>query len=75
MRQKVILIASLALLLGVSAVAQESRSEIGLQGTGFFTKDTSGQGTTDRTTNTGGFLLSLSLQPHPLARGRSGLRL
>lgn len=58
MRQKVILIASLVLLIGGSAVAQESRSEIGLQGTGFFTKDTTGQGTTDRTTNTGGFLLT-----------------
>jgi opacity protein-like surface antigen len=46
-----------ALLLGVSAVAQESRSEISLQGTGFFTKDTTGQGTTERTTNTGGFLV------------------
>lgn len=57
MRRMVIMIASLALLFGVSAVAQESRSEISLQGTGFFTKDTTGQGTTERSTNAGGFLV------------------
>ena len=57
MRQIAIMIASLALLLGVSAAAQESRSEISLQGTGFFTKDTTGQTTTQRSTNTGGFLV------------------
>lgn len=58
MRRMVILISSLAFLFGVSAVAQESRSEISLQGTGFFTKDTTGQGTTERSTNTGGFLVA-----------------
>lgn len=56
MRQ-IAFIASLALLLGISAAAQESRSEISLQGTGFFTKDTTGQGTLERSTNTGGFLV------------------
>jgi opacity protein-like surface antigen len=57
MRKMTIMMASVALLLGVSATAQESRSEISLQGTGFFTKDTTGQGTTERSTNTGGFLI------------------
>lgn len=57
MRKMAILIASIALLLGVSAAAQESRSEISLQGTGFLTKDSTGQGTTERSTNTGGFLV------------------
>jgi opacity protein-like surface antigen len=57
MRRTAIMIAGIALLLGVSAVAQESRSEISLQGTGFFTKDTTGDGTTQRSTNTGGFLV------------------
>jgi outer membrane immunogenic protein len=57
MRPIVIMIASLALLVGASAAAQESRSEISLQGTGFFTKDATGQGTTERTTNAGGFLI------------------
>jgi opacity protein-like surface antigen len=57
MRKMAILIASVALLLGVSAAAQESRSEISLQGTGFLTKDSTGQGTTERSTNTGGFIV------------------
>ena len=45
MRKVVIMFASVALFLVAGAVAQESRSEISLQGTGFFTKDTSGPGT------------------------------
>ena len=57
MRKAVITFATVALFLVAGAVAQESRSEISLQGTGFFTKDTSGQGTTQRATNTGGFLV------------------
>jgi opacity protein-like surface antigen len=57
MRNIVLVVASVALLLGLSAAAQESRSEISVQGTGFFTKDTTGQGTTDRSTNGGGLLV------------------
>jgi opacity protein-like surface antigen len=57
MRKIAIILAGAALLLGIGASAQESRSEISLQGTGFFTKDTTGQGTTERSTNTGGFLV------------------
>jgi len=57
MRQIAIIIASVAVFLVGSAAAQESRSEIGLQGTGFFTTATTGQGTTQRSTNTGGFLI------------------
>ena len=60
MQKVVVMIASMAVFLGAGAVAQESRSEISLQGTGFFTTDTSGQGTTQRTTNTGGFLVGYS---------------
>lgn len=56
MRKAVMLIASVAIMLGI-AVAQESRSEVSLQGTGLFTKDTTGQGTTQRATETGGFLV------------------
>jgi opacity protein-like surface antigen len=44
-------------LLSVSATAQESRSEISVQGTGFFTKDSSGRGTLQQSTDTGGFLV------------------
>src|SRR5947207_7493429 len=57
MRKTAILVLGVALLLGASAWAQESRSEISLQGTGFFTKDTTGQGTTQRGTENGGFLI------------------
>jgi opacity protein-like surface antigen len=57
MRQMVVMIAVVSLLLAVGATAQESRSEIGVQGTGLFTKDTTGQGTTQRGTENGGFLV------------------
>src|SRR5215471_12166438 len=57
MRNIAVMVASVALLLGLSAAAQESRSEISVQGTGFFTKDTTGQGTTNRSTNSGGVLV------------------
>jgi opacity protein-like surface antigen len=57
MRQIAMMLASVALFLGASAAAQESRSEIGIQATGLFTKDTTGQGTTQRGTETGGFLV------------------
>jgi opacity protein-like surface antigen len=55
MRQTAIMLAGFALLLTVGAAAQESRSEISLQGTGFFTKDTNGQGISRSATDTGGF--------------------
>ena len=57
MRQTAILLAGFVILLTLGAAAQESRSEISLQGTGFFTQDTNGQGTSRTTTNTGGFLV------------------
>jgi opacity protein-like surface antigen len=51
------MVAGFVILLTLGATAQESRSEVSLQGTGFFTQDTNGQGTSRTTTNTGGFLL------------------
>jgi opacity protein-like surface antigen len=57
MRRIAIMIASVAVFLGGSAAAQEARSEIGAQGTGFFTTDTTGPGTTQRSTYTGGLLV------------------
>jgi opacity protein-like surface antigen len=44
-------------LLTAAAVAQESRSEIIVQGTGFYTKDSTGQGIRQQATDTGGFLV------------------
>jgi outer membrane immunogenic protein len=46
-----------AALQSMTAIAQETRSEVSVQGTGFFTKDTEGNGVRDRVTNTGGFLI------------------
>jgi len=40
-----------------AAFAQESRSEVSVQGTGFFTKDSNGQGIRQKATDTGGFLV------------------
>jgi opacity protein-like surface antigen len=57
MRQTAIMLAAVFLLLSLGASAQESRSEVSLQGTGFFTKDTNGQGVLRTTTDTGGFLV------------------
>ena len=50
-----------ALLLSASAaMAQESdwrgRNKVSVQGTGFFTKDSQGNGLTQHSTNTGGVL-------------------
>jgi len=44
-------------LFAVTAVAQEQRSEISLQGTGFYTKDSTGNGIRQQATDTGGFLV------------------
>ena len=57
MRKIAMTIASVALVLAVSAVAQESRSEFSVQGTGLFTKDTTGQGTRQSATDAGGVLV------------------
>src|ERR1700722_10728119 len=51
------LVVSILALVSITAVAQENRSEISIQGTGFFTKDTAGNGVLERANDTGGFLL------------------
>jgi opacity protein-like surface antigen len=51
------MLAGFVILSTLGAAAQESRSEVSLQGTGFFTQDTNGQGISRTTTNTGGFLV------------------
>jgi opacity protein-like surface antigen len=58
MRRATICLGSILLLLlaTLAAMAQENRSEISLQGTGFFTQSSSGNGTAYSTTGTGGFL-------------------
>ena len=56
-RRSAIMLASFVMLIAFGATAQESRSEVSVQGTGFFTQDSSGQGVSRTTTNTGGFLV------------------
>src|SRR5713101_5454718 len=56
MRRLFVTIAAVV-MLAVGTVAQESRSEISLQGTGFFTKDSTGRGNLQRSTETAGFLV------------------
>lgn len=53
--RRVLVIIAAVVTLAVGSVAQENRSEISLQGTGFFTKDSNGQGNLQRSTETGGF--------------------
>ena len=55
MRRSAIVFASFVMLLTLGAAAQENRSDISLQGTGFFTKDTNGNGISRTTSDTGGF--------------------
>jgi len=50
-------VAALVFLLSLRAFAQEDRSEVSIQGTGFYTKQSTGNGITQRPTDTGGFLL------------------
>jgi len=49
-------ILAVVFLLSVGATAQEVRSDISVQGTGFFTKDSNGQGVRQQGTQSGGVL-------------------
>jgi opacity protein-like surface antigen len=57
MRRTAIMLAGFVVLLTVGVTAQENRSEISLQGTGFFTSDSNGQGISRTTSDTGGFMV------------------
>lgn len=56
MRRILVLVAAVVLGLTLGASAQEGRSEVSVQGTGFFTKDSTGNNILQRTTETGGVL-------------------
>lgn len=51
-----VLLAGLISLWSIGAMAQEVRSEISVQGTGFFTKESNGRGVRETATDTGGVL-------------------
>lgn len=50
------IVLGIVFLLSLGATAQEVRSEISVQGTGFFTKDSNGQGVSQQGTQSGGVL-------------------
>jgi outer membrane immunogenic protein len=56
LQQVIIFIGSVLFLVTLAATAQESRQEISVQGTGFFTQSSSGNGTAYSATQTGGLL-------------------
>jgi opacity protein-like surface antigen len=47
----------LVLAVSITAVAQESRSEVSVQGAGFFTKNSDKNGIQNKATDTGGFIV------------------
>jgi opacity protein-like surface antigen len=55
--KRAIVVVGVLILISMTAVAQEIRSEISVQGTGFLTRDTQGNRVLDRATETGGFLV------------------
>jgi hypothetical protein len=60
-RALVLALFGMLLLCAATALAQEShsidRNEVSVQGTGFFTKDSQGNGLTQHSSDTGGFLI------------------
>jgi len=57
MKRAVLAVAAAVGLMSMTAIAQEFRSEISAVGTGFYTKDATGNGIRDNVTATGGFLI------------------
>ena len=57
MKRGLFVVVATILLITITAMAQEVRNEISVQGTGFFTKDSSGDGISRTTSNTGGLLV------------------
>ena len=57
MRRTAIMLGGFVILLALGATAQDRGSEISLEGTGFFTRDSSGQGISRTTSDTGGFMV------------------
>lgn len=75
MRRTVTFVASFVLFTAFTVAAQENRSEISVQGTGFFTRDSSGNGSSYSTTDTGGVLATYRyhLKPWLSAEGAYGI--
>jgi len=65
MKKAALTVACFLMTVSMTAVAQEMRSEISVQGTGFFTKDSDGNGIQNHATNTGGFLVGYRYNINP----------
>ena len=52
-----IVLSALVVMFSLGAMAQEDRHEVGVQGTGFFTKDSNNNGINQHATDSGGFLV------------------
>src|SRR5215469_13271913 len=56
MKGKLLAILAFVFLSAITAISQERRNEVSVQATGFFTKDSDGQGISQKTTQSGGIL-------------------
>lgn len=56
MKRSLSAILAVIFLTAITAMSQEVRNEVSVQATGFFTKDSNGQGISQRTTESGGVL-------------------
>jgi outer membrane immunogenic protein len=56
MKRSLFAVVAFVLLSTITAMSQETRNEVSVQATGFFTKDSDGQGISQKTTESGGVL-------------------
>lgn len=56
MKRSFYVVVAFVFLSAITALSQEVRNEVSVQATGFFTKDSNGQGTSQKTTESGGVL-------------------
>jgi opacity protein-like surface antigen len=56
MKRSLFAVVAFVFLSAIAAISQEVRNEVSVQATGFFTKDSDGQGISNKTTQSGGIL-------------------
>lgn len=56
MKRLLFAVVAFVFLSAIAAISQEVRNEVSVQATGFFTKDSDGQGISNKTTQSGGVL-------------------
>jgi opacity protein-like surface antigen len=56
MKRSLFAVVAFVFLPAIAAISQEVRNEVSVQATGFFTKDSDGQGISNKTTQSGGIL-------------------